>query len=123
LGTVFKLAPNPDGTWAVSTLHSFSGNPDGVFPNGGLVFDDAGSLYGTTFYGGHTRISPCSGGGCGVVFKLTPTASGWSETVLNRFRGRAKWPGAPVIFDQKGDLYGTTTSGTSNNGVVFKITP
>jgi uncharacterized repeat protein (TIGR03803 family) len=121
-GTVFKLAPNPDGTWVESTLYSFFDKADGLYPNGGLVFDAVGNLYGTTYFGG--RVHLCNDDGCGVVFKLTPTSSGsWSETVLRKFLGRAANPFAPVIFDNKGNLYGTTSSGTGNNGVVFKITP
>jgi uncharacterized repeat protein (TIGR03803 family) len=76
-GVVFKLAPNPDGTWTESVLHSFTGGADGygvVFklkpnssgwsetvlhsflgfgsdPQGGVIFDPAGNLYGTTANG------------------------------------------------------------------------
>ena len=51
-GIVFKLVPNPDGTWTESVLHSFTGGADGAIPFAGLIFDAAGNLYGTTFYGG-----------------------------------------------------------------------
>jgi len=66
-----------------------------------------------------------SGGayGDGVVFKLAPTSSGWRETVLHSFRGFGALPQAPVIFDLAGNLYGTTTSGSKNNGLAFKLTP
>jgi len=130
-GVVFKLAPNPDGTWTESVLHSFTGT-DGLAPLAELTFDAAGNLYGTTYFGGGTRCAgeaPIEQGavapppGCGVVFKLTPTSSGWSETVLRAFLGQARYPESPVIFDPKGNLYGTTFLGTGNNGVVFKITP
>src|SRR5262249_31153389 len=60
-GTVWKLAPNPDGTWRESVLHNFS-VADGVYPYAGVIFDAAGNLYGTTREGG-----PSAGG---VVFKL-----------------------------------------------------
>ena len=54
-------------------LHRFTGGADGANPQGGLVFDPAGSLYGTTTFGG---VSPtnCGSSGCGTVFKLTPKA-------------------------------------------------
>jgi uncharacterized repeat protein (TIGR03803 family) len=120
-GAVFKLAPNSDGTWAESNLHYFGG-ADGLYPFSGLVFDAAGNLYGTTSFGGDLISSSCYPG-CGVVFKLTPTSSGWSETVLRKFLGLAASPHGPVIFDREGNLYGTTSSGTGNYGVVFKITP
>jgi uncharacterized repeat protein (TIGR03803 family) len=104
-------------------LHSFADDPaGGLFPNSGLILDGAGNLYGTTYFGGDLSSSLCFPG-CGVVFKLAPTSSGWSETVLHEFIGFGKYPAAPVIFDKKGNLYGTTSSGTGNYGVVFKITP
>ena len=62
-GVVYRLAPNPDGTWTYTVLHRFKGY-DGAFPAANLVLDEKGNLYGTTRYGG-------SGGG-GVVFKITP---------------------------------------------------
>jgi uncharacterized repeat protein (TIGR03803 family) len=124
-GTVFKLARNPDDTWTESVLHSFTGGADGNSPQAGLIFDAAGNLYGTTNTGGDASPAAChvEAQGCGVVFKLTPTSGGWNETVLRSFRGLGKYPTASVIFDPKGNLYGTTSSGTGNYGVVFKITP
>jgi uncharacterized repeat protein (TIGR03803 family) len=114
-GTFFKLAPNPDGTWTESVLYSFTGGADGGFPHYGLVFDAAGNLYGTTSFGGAYNY--------GVVFKLAPTSSGWKETVLHTFSGYGKQPFAPLIFDSAGNLYGTTSSGNTNYGLIFKITP
>ncbi len=121
-GVVFELAPESDGTWTESVLHSFTGGADGSYPEAGLVFDAAGSLYGTAANGG-SKSTVCTNTGCGVVFKVTPTSSGWSETVLRTFLGLAKLPTAPVIFDPAGNLYGTTTEGSANYGVVFEITP
>jgi len=120
-GVVFKLAP--DGTETV--LYSFcplSHCPDGSFPSG-LVMDAAGNLYGTTQEGG---ISPFVGGGAGVVFKLAPNGT---YTVRYSFcpqNGCAdgSHPGAGLIIDGAGNLYGTTyQGGTNNNGVVFQLAP
>lgn len=61
-GTIFKL----DKAGKETVLYSFSGGTDGSMPQSGLIMDSAGSLYGTTYYGGH------AGCYCGVVFKLTP---------------------------------------------------
>jgi hypothetical protein len=94
-------------------LYSFTGGADGGSPQAGLIFDAAGNLYGT---------AP-NGPLFGVVFKLTPTSSGWSETVLRKFLGEGETPLAPVIFDSKGNLYGTTNFGMGNHGTVFEITP
>jgi len=114
-GVIYKLAPNPDGSWTESVLHSFDG-PDGKSPSARLTLDAAGNLYGTTHDGG-----AC---GYGVVFKLKPTATGWKETVLHTFVGYGKSPFVvPLIFDRAGNLYGTTSAGTGNNGLVFEITP
>jgi uncharacterized repeat protein (TIGR03803 family) len=122
-GTVFKLAPNPDGTWTESVLHNFTGGADGSAPAAGLTFDPAGNLYGAAAGGGSPNTA-CSGG-CGVVFKLTPTLNGWRETVLHTFMGHGKFPKSSVIFDPAGNLYGTTSDGnnTCDYGFVFEITP
>ena len=116
-GTVFKLTPEPDGTWSETVLHSFQGK-DGANPIGDLVLDRAGNLYGTTL-GGGGHVS-------GLVFKLAPdTNGGWIETVLHDFQGTdGANPGAGLIFDQAGNLYGTTQNGgTYGNGTVFKLIP
>jgi hypothetical protein len=70
-GTAFELSPTTRGPWIETTLHSF-GNPadgDGASPSGGLIFDTAGNLYGTTGAGG----TGCDNEGCGgTVFEITP---------------------------------------------------
>jgi uncharacterized repeat protein (TIGR03803 family) len=122
-GTVFKLTPNPDGSWTESVLQSFAGT-DGAEPIGGLIFDVAGNLYGTTFVGGQH--------GAGTIFKLTPNPDGsWTESVLYPFAGNpAAAPQAGLVLDQAGNLYGTTTTGGhdcgGNNGTcgtVFRLAP
>jgi len=127
-GVVFRLAPNSDGSWTETVLHSFVGgggapppyaSPDGANPYAGLIFDVAGNLYGTTANGG-------SYGG-GVVFELMPNPDGsWVEKVLHQFRGGADGanPYADVVFDRDGDLWGTTLNGgKSSVGTVFKLAP
>ena len=59
-GIVFKMTPSGSET----ILHVFGGSPDGAFPWGGVVFDKAGNLYGTTFSGGAN--------GYGTVYQMTP---------------------------------------------------
>jgi uncharacterized repeat protein (TIGR03803 family) len=64
-GTVFKLAPGAGGKWTERVLHSFDDNAvDGWGPDGGLIMDAAGNLYGTTYSGGAY--------GYGAVFEITP---------------------------------------------------
>jgi uncharacterized repeat protein (TIGR03803 family) len=118
-GVVFKLTP--EGRYTV--LHGFEGS-DGESPEAGLTFDQKGNLYGTTAYGGNGLCYPYNG--CGVVFKLTPKGK---ETVLYTFCPQTNCPDganpyAGLVFDQKGNLYGTTVSGgTPGSGVVFRLTP
>jgi uncharacterized repeat protein (TIGR03803 family) len=61
-GTVFELSPSPGGTWTYTVLYSFTGTTDGAFPFGGVIFDAAGNLYGTTDTGGAppTHLVRCS---------------------------------------------------------------
>jgi uncharacterized repeat protein (TIGR03803 family) len=120
-GVVFKLTPPAAGrtVWTLSTLYRFSGGSDGRLPIAGLIADRKGALYGTTSEGGIPDH--------GVVFKLTPPASGpppWNETVLLSFLGNdGDFPNAGLIADESGALYGTTQfGGGSNNGVAFKLT-
>ena len=116
-GVVFKLAPNPDGTWTEHVLHRFTGGTDGGSPYAGVILDAAGNLYGTTFYGG------VGVGYWGVVFELTRRASGgWSERVLHAFLGYGAEPFADLIRGPSGNLYGTASVGTSH-GLVFEIKP
>lgn len=130
-GVVFKLTPKTGGGWTETALHRFTGGVDGAHPSARLIFDTAGNLYGTTFWGGN--VSYCSSNGCGVVFKLSPKmGGGWTESVLYTFTGGVNGsnPAANLIFDQAGNLYGTTLLGgnpwqceNSGCGVVFKLVP
>jgi uncharacterized repeat protein (TIGR03803 family) len=124
-GTVFKL----DHTGKFTVLHTFHGADGGPFPDGWLVADNAGNLYGMSGNGGD--LSGCSGLGCGVVFKVDTTGR---ESVLYSFTGGAGGAEtfAGVIRDAAGNLYGTTSSGGDLSsslcagagcGVVFKLEP
>jgi uncharacterized repeat protein (TIGR03803 family) len=115
LGTVFKVDINGNAT----VLHSFTGGGDGATPYAGLVRDTAGHMYGTTFNGG-LQLTACSKG-CGVVFEIDTDGH---EKVLHQFSSGpdGAFPVGGLIWDEKGDLYGTTeTGGPSNFGMVFKI--
>jgi uncharacterized repeat protein (TIGR03803 family) len=126
-GEIFKLVPNPDGSWTRTTVHVFD-MTDGFYPWGTrLIADAAGNLYGTTSYGGIPGCNP-HGEGCGTVFELTPDADGsWTEKVLHKFEptghGLAN-PSCWLVFDAAGNLYGTTVyGGNFGNGSVFELTP
>jgi uncharacterized repeat protein (TIGR03803 family) len=115
-GVVFKLTP-VSGKWKFKTLDAFKGTPNAGFPYGGVIADSKGNLYGTTYYGGAT--------GAGSVYKLTKSAGKYTESVLYSFTGGADGgsPTTTLMFDAKGNLYGTTSAGGDSNadGVVFKL--
>lgn len=114
-----------------SVLYSFGTNAgDGSIPNGGLVFDSAGNLYGTTQRGGANAG--------GTVFELTPKqGGGWSEIVIYDFCSQPSCadggvPEAGLIIDSSGNLYGTAavggtyfggTCGGAGCGTVYQLSP
>ncbi len=123
-GAVFELSPTTAGCWTKKTLYRFTGDADGGNPFGGVVLDAAGNLFGTTGHGGGT-ISACSGGGCGTIFELSPTATGWAQKTLYSFTGGADG-GQPLtlIEDASGNLYGVTqVGGNGGGGTVFELSP
>ncbi len=138
-GTVFKLSPpkQKGDAWTEEILHSFAGVDngqqvgDGADPNGALILDSKGAVYGTTYFGGNNQAGKCEGGsggtGCGTVFKLIPpTKKGgaWTERLLYLFRGGqdASNPGAGVVFEKNGNLYGTTVFGPQDGwGTIFMV--
>jgi uncharacterized repeat protein (TIGR03803 family) len=121
-GTVFELKKTKSG-WKEVTLFqfdsSFPGAAGGYFPYG-VVFDNAGNLYGSTGYGGVDYLD-----GYGVAFELTPTSSGaWQETVLHTFLdgGSGGYYPNSLVLDSAGNLYGTAYSGGSaGHGTAFRL--
>jgi uncharacterized repeat protein (TIGR03803 family) len=114
-GMLFELSPKEGGGWAETTQYYFPPvNPS----YSGLVLDDAGNLYCTLQFGGRL--------GAGAVFELSPEDE-WRETFLHNFNDTGKGGSEPIasmIFDQAGNLYGTTFSGgAENRGVVFELAP
>jgi uncharacterized repeat protein (TIGR03803 family) len=94
--------------WTETVLYQFGNIFDGNNPEGDLLFDAAGNIYGTTSSGGYECLDTVY---CGVVYQLTPHGSGWTESILYEFtNGNVAIPLAGVISDQAGSLYGTTSS-------------
>jgi len=133
-GVVFEMTPNGDGTWDYYVLHRFaSSQTDGQSPQGGLVRDAAGNFYGTTAHGGpHGHKGGAHGNG--IVFKLSPNATGrWTMTVIYDFPdgcGHGCEPFGDLAFDQAGNLYGangggnaTCSGGAYFCGMIYKLTP
>jgi len=125
-GAIFELSP-VSGGWTETVIYAFcsvTNCNDGNEPRGGLVFDSNGNIYGTTQYGGTHAL--------GVVFELSPSASGWTEKVLHNFCSAANcadgWlPSSRLIFDSAGNLYGTAPyggpfGGQRGGGVAFEMT-
>ncbi len=110
-GTVFKL--DTKGNEVV--LYSFAGEPDGEDPDGALVADQSGNLYGNTLYGG-------TAGGYGTVFKLAHTGK---LTLLHSFASNPDGadPHGSLIGDPQGNGYGTTQFGgaAGGYGTVFEL--
>jgi hypothetical protein len=145
-GTVFELSPptQKGGSWTETTIYAFQGVlgsvKDGLTPEGGLIIDQQGNLYGTTTLGGN---GPCillgSPAGCGIVYGLSPpTQKGgpWTETILYSFQGGndGYFPIGDLVFDKQGNLYGATWFGGGkgntcnqyyggNCGTVFELSP
>jgi uncharacterized repeat protein (TIGR03803 family) len=118
-GTVFQLTPSG----SLNVLYSFSGS-DGGNPDGALIADAAGNLYGTTQEGG-APASCNTPYGCGTVFQLTPSGT---LTVLHIFTGSdGRYPHSDLIADAAGNLYGTTFGGGAGTsciggcGTVFEL--
>lgn len=124
-GEVFQLSPPAagEGPWTETVLYSFQGGKDGSYPFGNVIFDPAGSLYGTT-ESSVFELSPPAQSGAAWNFKVLHnfaccTADGWNSV-------------AGLVRDQQGNLYGTTEWGGSYTGLdcaslgcgtVFEVSP
>lgn len=121
-GTAYEMTPS--GT--VTILHSFSntttptGQVDGSNPEGPLLVDGNGNLYGTTYDGGKYSS--------GIFFKITPAGK---EIILYTNSRAGIIPGCTdgnfiqsgLILATDGSLYGSATSGGANGtGVIYKLT-
>ncbi len=123
---IFSVVLFATSTWAAShqVLHSFQ--PVGLdvdYPTTGLIADGTGNLYGTGSGGAYD---------VGAVYELSPDGSGgWTEKVLYNFRNNGRdgtYPGASLVLDAAGNLYGTTSAGgihcsTYGCGTAFELSP
>ena len=117
VGVVYRMQPKGSG-YSESVAFNFGLEIDGEYPYGGLIMDNKGALYGTTYVGGSA--------GQGTVFKLTPSGSGYKGSTLYSFQGApdgSRLTAGPC-GGPNGSLYGTTEEGGTNNvGTVYKLTP
>ena len=124
-GVIFNLGRISALSWYELLAHAFSGGSDGGSPRAAPTVGPDGNVYGTTFDGGSN--------GAGTVYRVTPNKRnfGWTETVLYSFQGAPYGAGndganpwGPVIFDEIGNLYGTTGwGGPAAAGSVFELSP
>lgn len=120
-GVVYEMSPSSHGNWKETVLYNFAGGSDGANPNGSLILDQSGNLYGVTSSGGPSNQ--------GTVFEVSPPSQpggNWTEAVLYAFSGTPDGSTAQctLLMDQLGNLYGTTTLGGSNDvGTVFELAP
>jgi uncharacterized repeat protein (TIGR03803 family) len=125
VGTVFHLIPGAAApksalaAWNETILHKFSEQGiDGQEPQGDLLFDQSGNIYGTTFFGG--------GHGNGVIYELTPSNGSWTENILYAARNNGDGMEARggVISDAAGNLYGVFGyGGPDGRGAVYELSP
>jgi uncharacterized repeat protein (TIGR03803 family) len=121
LGTVFELTPS-GGSWTEHILYSFgASSTDGSFPEGGLLMDAAGNLFGETEQGG-------SYGG-GTLFELAPSNGTWTEHLLHSFGNATdgKFPWGGLLFTPGGNIFGVCAEGGAyyttkdQGGTVFEV--
>ncbi len=126
-GAVFELSPPASGsdTWAYTALYSFQGGEaDGGEPIGGLSWGTNGTLFGVAELGPNNNS-------CGMVFSLTPPASGsseWTETILHNFTGAAGntdgcSPTGPLIVNSQDHMFASTVTGGNGYGTIFSVEP
>jgi len=110
-GTIFELSPNGKGGWTYNEIYDCGKAVDCSVPVGSLVMDQAGDLYGVTYFGN--------------VFELMPSGSGvWTGRVIHTFGGGSDGSApSPVVLDAAGNLYGVNgTGGQDNLGYIFELT-
>lgn len=129
-GVIFTLQPPPTAChsalcyWIETPIYVFGSPTVGFEPMGNLAFDQAGNVYGTTFYGGNPACRSQQTG-CGNVFQLTQSGPTWTETTVYDFAGGSDGvnPSSGLVVDSMGNLYGTVEGGGAHGyGAVFELT-
>jgi len=122
-GSVFELSPSGGG-WTFNLLYAFPAPPGAGYPDGGVVFDSQGNLWGLEGYGGADNCSD-DDYNCGSIYELSPSSSGWTDTTVFGFNtSTGGHPIGTLVSDQSGNFYGTLdTNGPYGGGGVFQFVP
>lgn len=121
-GTIFQLVHGQNG-WTENVLWRFANGSDGAFPYASLIVDGASNLYGTTSQGGYLQNN-CAPYGCGNVFQLRRTQSGWSLNPIHEFTFDTDGasPYAGLLPASGNTAYGTVASGGAGfGGTVYNL--
>lgn len=115
---LFATIASPVAHAQAKTVFDFSSSNEGANPQGGLIFDHAGNIYGTARAGGINDL--------GVVFELVPQSGGtWSQQILHDFTGGSDGygpVGSSLTLSSSGTLYGTAPfGGSKNEGVAYSL--
>jgi hypothetical protein len=114
-GTVYQLVPS-GGSWTFNVLYSVPGwGISGTYRN--VSLDASGNVYATTHCDGTNSA--------GSVFELSPAGTSWNVNTLHNFDGSdGQYVFSSMVFDQQGNIYGTTQVGGANGyGVIWELTP
>jgi len=124
-GNIWKVTPAGKET----TFDVFGGTKEvnGIEPTAPPVQGMDGNWYGTTNQGGNVSKCTYNFGGCGVIYKITP--SGKFKVIHTFDQANGANPDSPLVLGTDGNFYGTTYHGGTvgkvfeNAGVIFKVTP
>jgi uncharacterized repeat protein (TIGR03803 family) len=106
-GIVFELTSRSDDKWIETVLHRFAGGQDGAFPDGGVIFDSIGNLFGA--------MSGNAGAARSGVFELSPGPHGWRNTVIYSPGGCC------LVLGETGHLYGSMGAGDYGGGAISEL--
>jgi len=112
----FLLLVTGAAAQSYSILTSFNGS-DGQYPQGSILLDRSGNIFGVTQYGGT--------GNTGVVYELVNEGGGryFNRTLYNFACGTdGGYPLGGLVADSSGNLYGATAGcGAHSVGVIYEL--